>query len=124
MKETKAFVKEVANFFEAEGAKVPLKKVFLGSSECIESVIGKYKILEERGNATRSITRNIIAMGALMGKCSEDSIREAFTSISIKKMNAWVANRVGITDLAKRRALLVSPKLVGTRSTKISGRKC
>ena len=83
--------------------KVNIGQRLLGSSEAIESVIGRYKLIEERACATRSVTPTVLAIGALVGEVDAETIRAALVKIPTRKLVEWCAENIGVTDCAKRR---------------------
>lgn len=96
------FAKKVVEFLKAEGRRIPHGKVFLGSSEIIESLFGKYKQIEERTKATKSITASILSIAAMLGSNTAEMVSGALTTISMKTIQSWRKKWIGKSDLAKK----------------------
>lgn len=100
-----SFASRITKFFKEEGKKVKSGLRLLGSSEVIESVIGRYKLIEERSCGTRSVTPTILAIGALVGEITPETIKKALEETSTSKLREWCHENIGETDCAKRRRL-------------------
>lgn len=97
------FAKSTIKFLKAEGRAIPREKTLLGSSEIIESIFGKYKQVEERIKATKSITPCILTIGAIVGKQTSEDVLKALQTITMKKIYEWKEQWIGKSDLCKRR---------------------
>lgn len=96
---------EIAMILESEGLKVPSGKHYLGSSEVVESLFGKYKEIE--GNHSSSgLTKLILGVPALVGEITESLLEEALTNISINEVEGWIAENMGETYRSKRKSAL------------------
>jgi len=73
----------------------------LGSSEIIESVFGKQKYLE-RNYAKEGFTGLILGIGALVGKISVDTVKEALSSTPVKTITKWYKEELGETLQSKK----------------------
>ena len=73
----------------------------LGSSEIIESVFGKQKYLE-RNYAKEGFTSLILGIGALVGKTTVDTVKEALSSIPVKTVIKWCKDELGETLQSKK----------------------
>lgn len=100
------FAKKVIGFLKVEGKCITRGNVLLGSSEVIESVFGKYKQLEERIKATKSITPCILSIAAMLGKNTVEMVSEALRTVKMKMIKAWREKWIGKSDLTKKRDLL------------------
>jgi hypothetical protein len=69
---------------------------FVASSEVLESAFGKLKRLE-RDQSGDGLTGLVLALGAMMGTMSEESLRHAMEATSEKKAKNWVKNKLGQT---------------------------
>jgi hypothetical protein len=78
---------------------------YLGSSEIIESLFGKFKRLEG-DHASSGLTTLVLAIPALTGTLDETTVKEALGTISNVDMKKWINNKMGQTYLAKRRSSL------------------
>ena len=61
----RAFRRQVLAFVQKEGAKVPVRQRYLGSTDVLESLFGKYKDLAEHA-PSREITANVLMIPLLV----------------------------------------------------------
>ncbi len=81
---------------------IPEGKKLLGSSEVIESLIGKGKRLE--GHQSKSgFTSQILAMAASVGHPTGEMIQAALECCRIKHVKAWCATYLGTSVQSRRR---------------------
>ncbi len=79
----------------AAGQRLPL------STEILESSFGRYKRLE-RQHSKGGFTSLLAAYGCLFEESTPETIRHDFAQIPVKKMRAWVAQKLGKTLTSKR----------------------
>ena len=99
------FAKKVIEFLKSEGSRIGIGDILLGSSEVIESLLGKYKPIEQRTKATKSITPCILSIAAMVGKNTVQMVSDALQTITMKMIKGWKELLIGKSDLAKRREL-------------------
>lgn len=100
------FQDKIKAVLQTEGQKVPEGVNYLGSSEIIESLFGKFKAIE--GDfASSGLTSLVLAIPALSGKLDESIIAKALGEISIIDVEQWIEKNMGQTFLSKRREALV-----------------
>jgi hypothetical protein len=74
----------------------------LGSSEVIESLIGKAKQrLEAHGR--RELNTAILLIPCLCGALTQDLVAEALTTVRVQDVTTWVSENGGETMQSKRR---------------------
>jgi len=79
-----------------------------GSSECLESLIGKGKRLE--GQQSQSgFTKMILGMAAAVVEPSHDYLLRALAAVKTKHVLSWCRDHLGISVQAKRYHALVAP---------------
>jgi len=67
---------------------------FVASTEILESSFGKLKRME-RDQSSDGVTGLVLAMGAIVGKFSDDEIREALEATPQKKVHNWIRRKLG-----------------------------
>ena len=82
--------------------KVREDETLLGSSEIIESVIGKYKRLQN-DQVKGGFTGMILGLAAAVSDFDMDTIGAAITSTPTKKVWKWVKNNVGNSVYSQRK---------------------
>lgn len=96
---------KIAILLNEEGRKVPEGQHYLGSSEIIESLFGKFKEMEDH-HASSGLTSLVLAIPALAGEIDETEIFNAMSTISQSSLDSWYEKNMGPTFLSKRRKSL------------------
>jgi hypothetical protein len=99
---------ELVAFVAQEAAKARDGERLLGSSEIIESVLGKQKFLE-RDQAKNGFTSFLLALCASVAETTTDVVRQALETVPTKKVLAWCQENLGQSVQAQRRIALPSP---------------
>lgn len=86
----------------SESAKAKQGERLLGSSEVIESVIGKLKRIEGEPTA-RGMTAMILSLAAMVSKTSQEIVHKALEKVKTKKVLGWSKEKLGKTIQAKRK---------------------
>ena len=105
---TKRVRTELVAFVAQESAKAHLGERLLGSSEVIESVLGKLKRLEQ-DQAKSGFTGLLLSIGAMVASTSSDVILKALETVPTKKVLAWCKESLGRSVQAKRQEAFASP---------------
>jgi hypothetical protein len=116
---SKNLVREICSFLKEEGKQISKDMTLVGSSEGIESTIGRQKIIVERTKVTTSITRSILSLAAIVGENSQSTIQEALETVSMKTLEEWEYEWIGKSDLAKRKEVRSIVKEKSTKSGKL-----
>jgi len=93
---------ELVSFVEQESAKARPGERLLGSSEVIESILGKLKRLEQ-DQAKSGFTGLLLSIGAMVASTTSDVILKALETVPTKKVLAWCKEELGRSVQAKRR---------------------
>ena len=94
------FLTELRTYLEEEGGKVPEGQSWLGTSDVIESLFGKYKWLGEKAPYAE-VGASVLALPLLTVDLTAELVREALVSVSVADVRAWVAHNVGPSTLSK-----------------------
>jgi len=84
----------VRDYLKEVESKLRPRERLLGSSDIIESIFGKYKLLLER-SPQKAITRLILAIGALTSKRTPDLVRRAMEAVDMKAVSDWFSKYIG-----------------------------
>ena len=96
---------QLLTFITDESASLAPSERLPGSSEVLESSLGKLKSFE--GDFDKSgFTSLLPAFGALVGKLTPDTIYDALVSVPGKSVKHWITQHLGQTFLSKRRLAL------------------
>lgn len=104
---TKRVCAELIAFVAQESAKAHPSERLLGSSEVIESILGKLKRLE-RDQAKSGFTGLLLSIGAMVASTTSDVILKALESVPTKEVLAWCKEMLGCSVQAKRQRTLTS----------------
>ena len=104
---TKRVRTELVAFVAQESAKARSGERLLGSSEVIESVLGKLKRLEQ-DQAKSGFTGLLLSVGAMVSSTTSDIILQALESVPTKKVLTWCKETLGRSVQAKRQRALTS----------------
>lgn len=99
------FRKKIEEIFYEEEHKLPAENHYLGSSEVIESLFGKFKALEGI-HASSGLTSLVLAVPALVGTLNNAMVEEALNTICVEDVDDWVENEMGQTFHSRRRCAL------------------
>ena len=97
------FLSGVRSYLEEEGGKIPRGESWLGTSDVIESLFGKYKWLGEKAPYAE-VGANVLTLPVMTSDLTSELIREALTSVSVKDVREWVATNIGRSTLSKVKA--------------------
>jgi hypothetical protein len=79
-----------------------------GSSEVLESIIGKYKTLQgEHGQF--GVTSMVLAIGAFVGRLTQSIIRSALSTVTTKTLGQWEQTHLGSTIQSQRKQAFSTP---------------
>ena len=82
--------------FAAEGRQAREGERLLGSSEVLESIIGKFKhVAGERGQ--HGLTGMVLSIGALVGNLAVATVQAAMTEIPTNAVWNWCRSHLGAT---------------------------
>jgi hypothetical protein len=99
---------DVLSFTETLSETVELGKFLPGSTEIIESMIGKYK--DVVGEHSRwGITGAVLSMAAFVGEMTPQIIIEALETTRVKQVWSWCKEKLTST-LSKRRTVFAEPE--------------
>jgi hypothetical protein len=99
------FHKRVEAFLAEQGTRIPDGQHYLGSTEILESLFGKFKHLEDH-HSNSGLTSLILAVPALTGEIDESIIYDAMNKVSAKDNDEWIKTNMGSTFLSRRRQAL------------------
>ena len=99
-----AFTAKLLDYLERETASLPSDKPWLGSSDIIESLFGKYKLFSAR-SPLKHMGHLILTLPLLTTKLTAELIKTALETVSFGAVENWYRKVFGISPLAKRRAV-------------------
>ena len=111
---------ELVEFVAEQQKKIGDDGTLLGSSEIIESVIGKYKRLQN-DQVKGGFTGMILGLAASVSDFSMDTVRRAMESTSTKSVWKWIKKKVGKSVYSERKEFR---KIAGNQEQKLAEFSC
>jgi len=105
---------QLLEFVNEQALRVSDAESLPGSSEVLESIIGKYKTLQgEQGQF--GATSMLLAIGAFVGRLTVTGIRTALQTINAGALKTWEQTNLGSTIQSQRKQAFPSPNC-GTKT--------
>jgi hypothetical protein len=96
--------RQLLEFVEAQGRQAREGERLLGSSEVLESIIGKFKnVAGERGH--HGLTGMALSIGALVGNPTPETVQAAMTEITTHDVWNWCRSHLGPTVQSVRQRI-------------------
>jgi hypothetical protein len=96
--------KQLLEFIAAQGSQAREGERLLGSSEVLESIIGKFKqVAGERG--PHGLTGMVLSVGALVGHLAVATVQAAMTEITTTEVWNWCRSHLGATVQSVRQRI-------------------
>jgi hypothetical protein len=96
----KEFLRSLKGYLEEEGSKVPVGQLWLGSSDVIESLFGKYKSFLEK-SPDSEIGASVLALPLLTVDLTAELVQEALLRVSAQDVRSWANDCIGPSNLSK-----------------------
>lgn len=93
-------LQELRRYLEEEGSKVPVGHVWLGSSDVIESLFGKYKWFGEKA-PDGEVGASVLALPLFTVDLTAELINEALLSVTVQDVRSWVDEHIGSSNFSK-----------------------
>jgi hypothetical protein len=106
---TKRLREELLEFIAQQSEQAEANERLLGSSEVIESVIGKLKNMESDQNKS-GFTGLLLSLAAIVSKTTEDVIQKAMESVPTKRVREWFKQNIGKSLQSRRKEVFSSLK--------------
>jgi len=91
----------ILQFVSEQGAQANPEERLIGSSEVIESIIGKYKRLQSM-HSKGGMTGMLLSIGAIVCNKTADTIAQALERVRTIEVGRWCRQQLGITIQAQR----------------------
>lgn len=113
-------VMELYTFLREEAQPIPEDQTWLGTSDIIESIFGKYKNFSGR-SSLKGIGRMVLSIAVFTTEPTLETIQEAMENLRFVDVTDWLRDTIGTSLFAKRKAALGTPKeeTVGKNAEKV-----
>jgi hypothetical protein len=98
------FLSGVRSYLEEEGGKIPNRENWLGTSDVIESLFGKYKWMGEKAPYAE-VGANVLTLPVMTVDLTSELIHEALSTVSVKNLRDWQATNMERSTLSKVKAV-------------------
>jgi hypothetical protein len=99
--------KQLLEFVQNQARQTPAGERLLGSSEVLESIIGKFKcVAGERGQ--HGLTGMVLSIGALVGHVTVEAVQAALTEVPNRDVWNWCQTHLGPTLQGLRRRIALA----------------
>jgi hypothetical protein len=105
------FSLKIENYLKEQILPIGNQEIVLGSTDVLDSLLAKYKHIENRCVVTKSLTKNVLTIGILVGKINRNLIKRALECIPIKAIQDWIDENLGQSDLSKRKLIWQKAKI-------------
>ena len=101
--------RDLEDFFRNEAQSLPSDEGWLGSSDIIESIFGKYKTFSAK-TPMKEVGKAVLTIPVLTSKLSPTEVKRAMEAVPDKMLKAWLAENVGESLLGKRKKVFLPQK--------------
>ena len=103
------FKDRLFEFLAGQVSSLSAAERLIGSTEVLESLIGKYKRLQS-SHSKGGMTAMLLSIGAIVGKLASDTIQQALQTVSTDDVIRWCKDTLGTTLQAQRKLALGATK--------------
>ena len=103
------FKAKVVDYLREEGEKIPPGQTLLGTTDVLESIIGKLKAFIDK-SPLQELSSIILSVPLVSTKIAGELVKKAMESVREIDVDDWARRTFGKSALAKRRALLGAQK--------------
>lgn len=101
--------KAILDFVAEQSSNLSKNERLIGSTEVLESIIGKYKRLQS-SHSKGGMTAMLLSIGALVGPLAVDTIKTALQTVRTADVSAWCKGHFGMSLQAQRKLALGDTK--------------
>jgi hypothetical protein len=94
------FLTGLKGYLKEEGSKVPVGQSWLGTSDVLESLFGKYKWFGEKA-PDGEVAASVLALPLFTVALTADLVHEALLHVSVQDVRSWVDEHIGPSNLSK-----------------------
>jgi len=100
----------ILKFVAQQSAGMSANERLIGSTEVLESIIGKYKRVQSC-HSKGGMTAMLLSIGTMLGKLTPNTIKQALETIRSGDVDTWCRKHLGITLQSHRRLALGATKI-------------
>ena len=93
---------EIANYLNEESVDIDDPEPWLGCTDIIESIFGKYKTFSAK-TPMKEVGRAVLTMPVFTSEISLEEVKMAMENVSMQDVSKWLFQNIGDTLFAKRK---------------------
>lgn len=101
--------RQVLDFLAEQSAGLAAEERLIGSTEVLESIIGKYKRVQSC-HSKGGMTAMLLSIGAMIGQHTPESLKHALETVRSADVETWCRDHLGLTLHSQRRLALGATK--------------
>lgn len=94
--------KEILQYVDEQTDAIKQGEAFLGCSDIIESVIGKYKSFSAK-TPMKEVGKTVLTIPVFTSEITQQEVKEAMEQVSTRDLRNWLQQNIGTTLFAKRK---------------------
>ncbi len=94
--------KQILQYIEQQTDGIQKNETFLGCSDIIESVIGKYKSFSAK-TPMKEVGKAVLTIPVFTSEVTQQEVKEAMEQVSTRDLKNWLEQNIGNTLFAKRK---------------------
>lgn len=98
------FKNKIGETLENSSCQIPENEIFLGTSDVLESILGKYKIFSSR-SPVKEVGKMLLTIPLCTIQLTADTVKEAMEKIRVCDLEDWSVSVIGQSMLSKSRAI-------------------
>lgn len=95
---------KIIEYLESETRRIPSGETFLGTSDILESLLGKYKIFSSK-SPIKEVGKMLLTIPLCTIQITAATVKEALEKIRMQDLNNWSVEVFGQSMLSKKRAI-------------------
>ena len=110
---------KIRNYLHLQVSAIPEGEIFLGTSDVIESIFGKYKLFSQR-SPIKEMGLMVLTIVLETTNLTVDLIKQALETVRSKDVKMWQEEVFGQSSLSKRKAVFSSGQLLTEKVHELS----
>jgi len=106
---SRQMMNRLLEFVAEQSTRAHVNERLIGSSEVLESLIGKYKFLQ-RTHSKGGMTATLLSFGAIVLDKTDETLRHALETVKTQDVYDWCIENLGITIQAQRKTAFEGTK--------------
>ncbi len=119
---SKTFGCDITEFLEQQLIQVPFGSTYLASTDIVESLIGKFKLLNQRFANVHGINQSVLLFGTITADLTPEKVKTAMEAVPWSKVKQWIKEKIPVSNLSKRYKAFFNKNQEQKSATTLSGK--